>query len=284
MTAARAARGRAAVRTETFSLASLRTAYARPVSVSLSRAQMARVRRSAAAVDRIVARGGAVYGVNTGFGLLAQTRIPPDQLSALQRNLVLSHAAGVGAWLPDAVVRLVLVLKIGSLAQGFSGIRPATLLALTRLLETDTYPCIPAKGSVGASGDLAPLAHLAAALLGVGAVRSGGRVLPAAEGLRRIGLEPLELAPKEGLALLNGTQVSTALALAGLFAIQDVFDAALIAGALSVDALKGSDVPFDDRIHVLRGQPGHRRVARALKRLLAASASRTPTPCAASRR
>jgi histidine ammonia-lyase len=271
MTAARAARGRAAVRTETFSLASLRTAYARPVSVSLSRAQMARVRRSAAAVDRIVARGGAVYGVNTGFGLLAQTRIPPDQLSALQRNLVLSHAAGVGAWLPDAVVRLVLVLKIGSLAQGFSGIRPATLLALTRLLETDTYPCIPAKGSVGASGDLAPLAHLAAALLGVGAVRSGGRVLPAAEGLRRIGLEPLELAPKEGLALLNGTQVSTALALAGLFAIQDVFDAALIAGALSVDALKGSDVPFDDRIHVLRGQPGQRRVARALKRLLAGS-------------
>jgi histidine ammonia-lyase len=271
MTAARAARGRAAVRTETFTLASLRTAYARPVSVSLTRAQMARVRRSAAAVDRLIARGAAVYGVNTGFGLLAQTRIPPDQLSALQRNLVLSHAAGVGPWLPDAVVRLVLVLKIGSLAQGFSGIRPTTLLALTRLLETDTYPCIPAKGSVGASGDLAPLAHLAAALLGVGEVRSGGRVLPAAEGLKRIGLEPLELAPKEGLALLNGTQVSTALALAGLFAIQDVFDAALIAGALSVDALKGSDVPFDDRIHVLRGQPGQRRVARTLKRLLAGS-------------
>lgn len=271
MSAARAARGRPAVRTETFSLASLRTAYARPVSVSLTRAQMARVRRSAVAVDRMIARGGAVYGVNTGFGLLAQTRIPPDQLSALQRNLVLSHAAGVGPWLPDAVVRLVLVLKIGSLAQGFSGIRPATLLALMRLLETDTYPCIPAKGSVGASGDLAPLAHLAAALLGVGEVRAGGRVLPAAAGLKRIGLEPLELAPKEGLALLNGTQVSTALALAGLFAIQDVFDAALIAGALSVDALKGSDVPFDDRIHVLRGQPGQRRVARALKRLLAGS-------------
>jgi histidine ammonia-lyase len=271
MTAARAARGRAAMRTETFTLASLRTAYARPVSVSLTRAQMACVRRSAAAVDRLLERGGAVYGVNTGFGLLAQTRIAPDQLAALQRNLVLSHAAGVGPWLPDAVVRLVLVLKIGSLAQGFSGIRPATLLALMRLLQTDTYPCIPAKGSVGASGDLAPLAHLAAALLGVGEVRSGGRVLPAAEGLKRIGLEPLELAPKEGLALLNGTQVSTALALAGLFAIQDVFDAALIAGALSVDALKGSDVPFDDRIHVLRGQPGQRRVARALKRLLAGS-------------
>ncbi|MGH8290390.1 MAG: histidine ammonia-lyase [Steroidobacteraceae bacterium] len=259
------------MRTETFSLASLRTAYSRPVSVTLSRAQMARVRRSAAAIDRLIARGGAVYGVNTGFGLLAQTRIPPGQLSALQRNLVLSHAAGVGRWLPDAVVRLVLVLKIGSLAQGFSGVRPQTLLALARLLETDTFPCIPAKGSVGASGDLAPLAHLAAALLGVGAVRCGERVMSAADGLRRIGLKPLELAPKEGLALLNGTQVSTALALAGLFAIQDVFGAALVAGALSVDAFKGSDVPFDDRIHALRRQPGQRRVARTLKRLLAGS-------------
>ena len=271
MSAARAARAPAAIATDTFSLASLRTAYSRPVSVSLSRAQMARVRRSAAAVDRMIARGGAVYGVNTGFGLLAQTRIPPEQLAALQRNLVLSHSAGVGPRLPDAVVRLVLVLKIGSLAQGFSGIRPQTLLALARLLETETYPCIPAKGSVGASGDLAPLAHLAAALLGVGEVRSKERVLPAAEGLRRIGLEPLELAPKEGLALLNGTQVSTALALAGLFAIQDVFEAALVAGALAVDALKGSDVPFDDRIHALRRQPGQRRVGRALKRLLAGS-------------
>ena len=271
MSAARAAQRRATVRTDAFSLTSLRSAYSQPVSVTLSRAQMARVRRSAATVDRMIARGGAVYGVNTGFGLLAQTRIPTSQLAALQRNLVLSHSAGVGALLSDAVVRLVLVLKIGSLAQGFSGIRPPTLLALARLLETGTYPCIPSKGSVGASGDLAPLAHLAAALLGVGEVRVAGRVLPAAEGLRRIGLKPLELAPKEGLALLNGTQVSTALALAGLFAIQDVFGAALITGALSVDALKGSDVPFDDRIHVLRRQPGQRRVARTLKRLLAGS-------------
>lgn len=271
MSAARAAQRRATVRTDTFSLTSLRSAYSQPVSVTLSRAQMARVRRSAATVDRMIARGGAVYGVNTGFGLLAQTRIPTGQLAELQRNLVLSHSAGVGALLSDAVVRLVLVLKIGSLAQGFSGIRPPTLLALARLLETGTYPCIPSQGSVGASGDLAPLAHLAAALLGVGEVRVAGRVLPAAEGLRRIGLKPLELAPKEGLALLNGTQVSTALALAGLFAIQDVFGAALITGALSVDALKGSDVPFDDRIHVLRRQPGQRRVARTLKRLLAGS-------------
>jgi histidine ammonia-lyase len=271
MSAARAAARRPAVRTESFSLSSLRTAYSQPVSVTLSRAQMARVRRSAATVARMIARGGAVYGVNTGFGLLAQTRIPTGQLAELQRNLVLSHSAGVGPLLPDAVVRLILVLKIGSLAQGFSGVRPQTLLALARMLETGTYPCIPSKGSVGASGDLAPLAHLAAALLGVGDVRTGGRVMTAAEGLRRIGLQPLELAPKEGLALLNGTQVSTALALAGLFAIQDVFGAALVSGALSVDALKGSDVPFDDRIHVLRRQPGQRRVARALVRLLAGS-------------
>ncbi|HEY1890565.1 MAG TPA: histidine ammonia-lyase [Steroidobacteraceae bacterium] len=271
MSAARTSQRRAAMRTDAFSLTSLRAAYSQPVSVTLSRTQMARVRRSAATVDRMIARGGAVYGVNTGFGLLAQTRIPTGQLSALQRNLVLSHSAGVGALLPDAIVRLVLVLKIGSLAQGFSGVRPQTLLALVRLLETGTYPCIPGKGSVGASGDLAPLAHLAASLLGVGQVRASGRVMPAAEGLRRIGLQPLQLAPKEGLALLNGTQVSTALALAGLFGIQDVFGAAIVAGALSVDALKGSDVPFDDRIHVLRRQPGQRRVARALKRLLAGS-------------
>lgn len=271
MSAARVAPKRSTIRTDSFSLASLRTAYSQPVSITLSRPQIARVRRSAATVDRIIARGGAVYGVNTGFGLLAQKRIPADQLASLQRNLVLSHSTGVGGLLSDAVVRLVLVLKIGSLAQGFSGVRLQTLLALARLLETGTYPCIPGKGSVGASGDLAPLAHLAATLLGVGQVRVGGRVMPAAEGLRRIGLEPLELAPKEGLALLNGTQVSTALALAGLFAIQDVFGAALVTGALSVDALKGSDVPFDDRIHVLRGQPGQRRVGRALKRLLAGS-------------
>ncbi len=271
MSAARVAQRRTAIRTDSLSPATLRTAYSQPVSVTLSRSQIARVRRSAATVDRMISRGGAVYGVNTGFGLLAQKRIPSNQLASLQRNLVLSHSAGVGALLSDEVVRLVLVLKIGSLAQGFSGVRLQTLLALARLLETETYPCIPSKGSVGASGDLAPLAHLAATLLGVGQVRTGGRVMPAAEGLRRIGLEPLELAPKEGLALLNGTQVSTALALAGLFAIQDVFGAALVTGALSVDALKGSDVPFDDRIHVLRRQPGQRRVARALKRLLAGS-------------
>jgi histidine ammonia-lyase len=212
-----------------------------------------------------------VYGVNTGFGLLAQTQIPTGELELLQRNLVLSHAAGTGPLLPDAIVRLVLVLKIASLAQGYSGVQAATIRALQRLLESETYPCLPAKGSVGASGDLAPLAHLAAALIGVGQVRRGGRVMGAAKALAQIGLAPLRLAAKEGLALLNGTQVSTALALAGLFAIENVFAAALVAGAMSVDALKGSDVPFDDRIHVLRRQDGQRRVAASLRALLAGS-------------
>jgi len=252
-------------------LPTLRAVARRRCSVTLGRAQTARVRRAAWTIERVVAGGQTVYGVNTGFGSLAQTLIPSGELEHLQRNLVLSHAAGTGALLPDAVVRLVLVLKIASLAQGYSGVRPTTIQALQRLLETDTYPCIPAKGSVGASGDLAPLAHLAAALIGVGEVRHEGRAMPARRALERIGLAPLKLAAKEGLALLNGTQVSTALALTGLFAIEDVFAAALVAGAISVDALKGSDVPFDDRIHRLRRQRGQRHVARTLRSLLAGS-------------
>jgi histidine ammonia-lyase len=252
-------------------LGPLRGALRSPARVALGQREWRRVRRSALTIERVVARGKTVYGVNTGFGLLAQTQIPSGELELLQRNLVLSHAAGTGALLADAIVRLVLVLKIASLAQGYSGVQPATIRALQRLLETETYPCLPAKGSVGASGDLAPLAHLAAALIGVGRVRRGGRVLHAGKALAQIGLAPLRLAAKEGLALLNGTQVSTALALAGLFAIENVFAAALVAGAMSVDALKGSDVPFDDRIHVLRRQDGQRRVAASLRALLAGS-------------
>ncbi|HEY4974988.1 MAG TPA: histidine ammonia-lyase, partial [Steroidobacteraceae bacterium] len=229
------------------------------------------MRRSRAVVDRLIARGETAYGINTGFGSLASERISTAQLAQLQHNLVLSHAAGTGEPLPDAIVRLILVLKIASLGQGYSGVRPATLRALQALLRAGVYPLIPAQGSVGASGDLAPLAHLAATLLGVGEVRYRGRVLSAAKGLERAGLKPLRLAAKEGLALLNGTQVSTALALAGLFAIEDVFAAALVAGALSVDALKGSDVPFDPRIQQVRGQPGQILVARRLRALLRGS-------------
>ena len=269
---ARAARKvRVALQGRELTLETLRTALRSPARVTLGHGELLRVRRSALAIERVLASGKTVYGVNTGFGSLAQTRIPSAQLELLQRNLVLSHAAGTGALLADAVVRLVLVLKIASLAQGYSGVRPATIRSLQRLLETETYPCIPAKGSVGASGDLAPLAHLAAALIGVGQVRMRGRVVRADEALAQIGLKPLRLAAKEGLALLNGTQVSTALALAGLFAIENVFAAALVAGALSVDALKGSDVPFDERIHALRRQDGQRRVAASLRGLLSGS-------------
>ncbi len=228
----------------------------------------------AAGGDTTAPTGDAAYGINTGFGLLAQTRIPVGDLQTLQRNLLLSHSVGVGEALPDAVVRLTLALKVNALARGHSGVSLDLLDALLALLRHEVYPVIPSQGSVGASGDLAPLAHLSAVLLGVGEVRVHGQVLPAAEGLRLAGLAPRTLRPKEGLALINGTQVSTALALAGLFAAEDVFAAAVVAGAMSVDALKGSDAPFDERIHRVRGQPGQIAVAAAYRLLTAGSGIR----------
>ncbi len=227
-----------------------------------------------AVVEIALVGGRTVYGVNTGFGLLARTRIAPDQLGELQRRLVLSHAVGVGPALPDEVMRLVLVLKAASLARGHSAVRVEVVEALLALYRAGALPVVPAKGSVGASGDLAPLAHLARALLGEGEIRLNGRILPAAEALAAAGVAPLALEPKEGLALLNGTQVSTALALAGLFAIEDLFHAALITGALSVDAARGSDTPFDPRIHAIRGQPGQIDTASAYRGLLAGSGIR----------
>jgi histidine ammonia-lyase len=256
------------------SLSTLRQIYAQPVAMSLSAHDRERVLAAVTLVDTIVARGDAAYGINTGFGLLAQTRIPTEQLDLLQRNLLLSHAAGVGAALPDAVVRLVLALKVNSLARGHSGISLGVIEALQALLAHEIYPVIPGQGSVGASGDLAPLAHLGATLIGIGEVRMHGQTLTAAEGLRRAGLTPIKLRPKEGLALINGTQVSTALALAGLFGAEDLWAAAVLGGAMSVDALKGSDVPFDERIQQARGQPGQIDVARAYRALLAGSAIR----------
>ena len=214
------------------------------------------VAASARTVDTIAASGKPAYGINTGFGRLSQTRIPPHELEQLQKNIVLSHAAGVGAPLGDEVVRLVLALKAASLARGASGVRVETVEALLRLYNERLYPRIPAQGSVGASGDLAPLAHLALALMGIGEVRLA---------------DPLRLAPKEGLALLNGTQVSTALALAGLFAIENVFAAATAAGALSVDAAAGSDTPFDPRIHALRGHAAQSEIAACYQSLLTGS-------------
>jgi histidine ammonia-lyase len=255
-------------------LPTLRRIYEKPVVLRLSTHDRGRIAVSASLVDKIIAQGDAAYGINTGFGLLAQTRIPAEQLELLQRNLLLSHAAGVGDALPDAVVRLTLVLKINALARGHSGITMAVIDALLALLQHEVYPVIPAQGSVGASGDLAPLAHLSTVLLGIGQVRVQGALLPASEGLRLAGIEPLKLRAKEGLALINGTQVSTALALAGLFGAEDVFGAALIAGAMSVDALKGSDAPFDERIHEVRGQPAQIAAAREYRELIAGSAIR----------
>jgi histidine ammonia-lyase len=229
------------------------------------------IERGAAAVAAIVQRGQPAYGVNTGFGRLAQTHIPNDQLELLQRNLVLSHAVGVGEPLAAGVVRLTLALKILALARGFSGVRRELIDALLALYNADVLPRVPCKGSVGASGDLAPLAHLSAVLLGVGEVECGGRILPASEGLKLAGLRPVTLAAKEGLALLNGTQVSTALALWNLFAIDNLYATALVAGALSVDAAEGSASPFDARIHELRGHPGQIAAAAVYRELLADS-------------
>ncbi|MFM2161389.1 MAG: histidine ammonia-lyase, partial [Pseudomonadota bacterium] len=229
------------------------------------------VRASAATIEAIVRKGAPAYGINTGFGKLARVRIPDADLSMLQANLVRSHAAGVGPLLEDEVVRLILVLKVASLARGHSGVRPVVIERLLDLAEAGIWPCIPSQGSVGASGDLAPLAHLALPLLGEGQVRVGGVVRAASDALAEAGIAPITLAAKEGLALLNGTQVSTAIALRGLVRAEQVFAAALVAGALSVDAAKGSDAPFDDRIHAVRGHAGQRDVAARMRALLAGS-------------
>ena len=234
----------------------------------LDDASMQRVAEAAASVDRIVAGGETVYGVNTGFGLLANTRIPDDKLAELQTNLILSHSAGLGDPLPRHVSRLMIVLKLLGLGRGHSGVRTVVIDALQALLDRDAIPLIPSQGSVGASGDLAPLAHMTAALMGFGRIDVSGQVLSAGDALSKLGMEPLQLGPKEGLALINGTQASTAIALDALFAGERVFSAAIAAGALSVDALKGSIKPFDARISQLRGQPGQIRVAAAIRALL----------------
>ena len=237
----------------------------------LDDASLQRVAQSAAAVERIVASGETVYGINTGFGILANTRIPEERLAELQTNLILSHSAGLGDPLPRHVTRLMIVLKLLGLGRGHSGVRPLVIEALQRLVDADAMPLIPSQGSVGASGDLAPLAHLVAALMGYGRICFGKEVLPAGAALEKLGLEPLQLGPKEGLALINGTQASCALALDALFNGERVFAAAIAAGALSVDALKGSSKPFDPRISELRGQPGQVRVAAAIHGLLEGS-------------
>lgn len=255
-------------------LAELRAIASLHVSLSLPASAYRAIDKSKKTVDKIVAGNRAVYSINTGFGSLAKVRIKKEQFGELQRNIVLSHAAGVGKPMEDAVVRLVLLLKINALAQGYSGVRREVVDFLLTLYNKGAYPIIPEKGSVGASGDLAPLAHLSLPLLGEGEVRMKGKIVSARAALKICGLKPLELAPKEGLALLNGTQVSTALALAGLFAAEDCLAAALVAGAMSVDAAKGSTTPFDADIHRLRRQQGQIDTAKVYRDLLKGSAIR----------
>jgi histidine ammonia-lyase len=246
----------------------VRAALAGPVTVTVVQAAEARIARGAATIERLVAGGDPIYGVNTGFGRLASERIGAEHLERLQVNLVRSHAAGIGELLPAPVIRLVLLLKLASLAAGHSGIRGETVSLLTALLDADLLPAIPRQGSVGASGDLAPLAHMSLVLIGEGEAIVEGSRLPAAQALARAGLAPVKLGPKEGLALLNGTQVSTALALNGLLEAQRNLVTAIASGAMSTDALMGADTPFDARIHALRPHPGQMLVARALRDLM----------------
>ena len=239
--------------------------------VALAGDWRADVERAVAAVQARLDAGESLYGINTGFGRLAKTRIGPDELAQLQLYIVRSHAAGVGEPLADSTVRLTLVLKAASLARGMSGVRAVVVERLLQLVNAGLLPRVPSQGSVGASGDLAPLAHLSLALIGEGTVHYGGRVLPAPQALAEAGIEPIELGPKEGLALLNGTQVSTALALEGLFEAEDLLLGSILTGAMCVDAALGSRVPFDARIQEARGHAAQVDVAAAFRAVLARS-------------
>ncbi len=256
---------------EPMTLADLRRVWAEPVAVSIGASTKVSVARAADVVSAVAASGEQVYGINTGFGQLADVRIDDAELVHLQENLIRSHACGVGDLLPDEVVRLTMVMKLGALAQGNSGVSQHLLDTLAAIINAGIYPLIPAKGSVGASGDLAPLAHMSGALLGIGDVRVDGKLVAASAALADAGIEPHRLRPKEGLALINGTQVSTALALAAVFRTEHVLAAALISGAMAVDAVKGSDTPFDERVQAVRGQPGQIKIAAALRGLTAGS-------------
>jgi histidine ammonia-lyase len=255
-------------------LAELRRIWSGDCRLAVDGAARPAVDAAARVVDRVLASGQTVYGVNTGFGLLARTRIDAARLAELQRALVLSHSAGTGPLLDAAVVRLVVALKAASLARGYSGVRWQVIEALLAMHNAGIVPAIPAQGSVGASGDLAPLAHLSAVLIGEGAAVVDGHAMAGGMALACRGLSPVVLGPKEGLALLNGTQVSTALALAGLFAAERVFGAAIVAGALSLDACLGSDTPFDARIQAVRGHRGQIDVAARCRALLEGSGIR----------
>jgi histidine ammonia-lyase len=252
-------------------LADMRRIYEEPVRLSLSPKAREEITAGLAEVEKTIAEGRVVYGINTGFGKLARKQVSAEKLETLQENLILSHCTGTGPVLDEKISRMIMALKINTLSQGYSGVRSELIDALIKLFNSEVYPCIPAKGSVGASGDLAPLAHMSAVLLGYGETREKGEVLPAKEGLAHAGLRPMKLAPKEGLALINGTQVSTALALAGLFAVEKCFAGAVIAGSLSIDAAKGSPAPFGEKISRVRRQKGQIEVAAQYRELLEGS-------------
>ncbi|MEP6998739.1 MAG: histidine ammonia-lyase [Betaproteobacteria bacterium] len=240
-------------------------------ALEIDAAAMAKVRASADVVQRAARGREPIYGINTGFGKLASTQISETDLARLQLNLIRSHSAGVGDPLAPQVVRLMLALKAASLARGHSGVRPIVIETLLAAHNAGLVPYVPGQGSVGASGDLAPLAHMTLALLGEGEMLVDGKRMPATPLLRESGIAPLVLEAKEGLALINGTQTSTALALHALLTFEPVLEAALVVGALTVDAARGSDGPFDPRIHALRGQPGQIDVAQYYRALLAGS-------------
>ncbi len=252
-------------------LTDLEQVFREKTPVKLDRAARADVEASAAMIAKAAAGDTPVYGVNTGFGKLASIRIPADDVATLQRNLILSHCCGVGAPLDADVTRLIMTIKLMSLGRGASGVRWELIELIEAMLERDVIPLIPGQGSVGASGDLAPLAHMTAVMLGEGEAFYGGERMSGAQALAKAGLEPIVLGAKEGLALINGTQVSTALALAALFQTWRLACAALVTGALSTDAAMGSGAPFRSEIHTLRGHPGQIDAAHALRRLMEGS-------------
>ena len=221
--------------------------------VTLDESAVKKIAKAQQTILKILDEEKTVYGVNTGFGLLANTKIKKEDLEDLQRRIVLSHSAGMSDYISDATVRLMMILKINSLSLGYSGIRLQVIETLMELVNKEVYPCVPKKGSVGASGDLAPLAHMSAILLGYGYVRYEGKILKAEEGLKIAGLKPITLKAKEGLALLNGTQLSTTFGLEGLFYAEDLFASAIITGSMTTEAVLGSRAPFDERVHTIRG-------------------------------
>ncbi|MEJ7810843.1 MAG: histidine ammonia-lyase [Gemmatimonadaceae bacterium] len=256
---------------ESLTIADVFAVAAGHAPVALSPAARERVTRTRRVVDDVVRRGTVAYGVTTGFGKLSDIAIPHDRLAELQENLVRSHAAGVGDALPERETRAMMLLRANVLAKGYSGARAELIDLLTSMLNSGLYPPVPEQGSVGASGDLAPLAHLALALIGEGTLTGRTRAGPAAEMLRAEALEPVSLGPKEGLALINGTQAHTAIAALALHDAMRLWRTAHAAGAMSLEALLGTPVAFDPRIHEARGQVGQKESAAVLRALLAGS-------------